>query len=481
MPPDSARAESAAKPSGAGGMNIVPEEMYARQTTYFAAVTDNPLTSAFRRKGAVHAGMSGKPIASDAIPAQIERLSATRRGGPAAAYVNIPYCESKCLYCGFFGDKHTEESIRAYLEALIREIESEADRASVTSSPINALYLGGGTPTALQPSDLTRLLQTLRACLPLANDCEITVEGRIHNMDATMIEACLKGGANRFSIGVQSFDTDIRRRIGRLSDKEEVCRRLETLAAYNQAAVIIDLIYGLPGQTMERWERDIATFLDLPLDGADLYQLNIFPESALAKGIEEGGLPAAATLAEQGSFFERGVTLMRNARCRRLSMSHWGRAARERNLYNPMPKSRADWLHYGAGAGGSLQGWFILNDSNPERYIQRVMKKEKPIAMMSAPPKNLAAERVILGQLEECRLNLDDVDIACKNPSGGTAGSYADARALYAPLLVNWEEAGLITRDGPWAELTLAGQFWQVNLAQALIGWLRENNKENDA
>jgi len=478
MPPHSAHTGAAAKPHGAGGLNIVPQEMNGGQTAYFAAVTDDPLTNAFQRKGAVHVGMGGKPVAKDTIPAHVERLRTTRRSSRTAAYVSIPYCESKCLYCGFFCDKDTEESSQAYLEALICEIESEADYASVTSSPINALYLGGGTPTALQPRDITRLLQTLRSCLPLANDCEITVEGRIHNMGGAMIEACLKGGANRFSIGVQSFDTDVRRRVGRFSSKEEVCRSLESLAAYNQAAVIIDLIYGLPGQTMQHWERDIATFLDLPLDGVDLYQLNIFPGSPLAKGIEEGRLPAAATLAEQGSFFARGVNLMQNARCRRLSMSHWGRTSRERNLYNPMPKSRADCLHYGARAGGSLQGWFILNDSNPERYIQRALEKEKPAAMMSPPPENLALTRIVLSQLEECRLNLDDIDMALAHDS--VAGNTTDARSLYTPLLVNWEEAGLITRDGSWVDLTLAGQFWQVNLAQALINWPSKNNKEND-
>ena len=473
MPPHPSAVKSAA-----GDLNVVSQEMHVGPMAYFAAVTDDPLTSAFQRKGAVHAGMSGKPVAKDTIPVHIERLRATQRSGPAAAYVSIPYCESRCLYCGFSGDKYTEESSRTYLEALICEIESEAYYASVNSAPINALYLGGGTPTVLRPRDIARLLETLRTNLPLANDCEITVEGRIHNMSGAMIEACLKGGANRFSIGVQSFDTDIRRSIGRFSSKEEVCRSLEALAAYNQAAIIIDLIYGLPGQTMQHWEQDIAVFLDLPLDGVDLYQLNIFPGSALAKGIEGGRLSAAATLAEQGGFFARGVNLMQNARCRRLSMSHWGRTSRERNLYNPMPKSRVDCLHYGARAGGSLQGWFILNDANPGTYIQRTLKKEKPVAMMSVPPENLAVMRVILGQLEECRLNLDDIDIALTH--GGAAENTTDAHSLYAPLLANWEEAGLITRDGSWVDLTLAGQFWQVNLAQALINWPRKNHKDND-
>ncbi len=457
------------------GLNIVSENSHAPQTEYFARIAANPLADAFARKTAVHAGMSGERAAGADVPGTLEKLRATPRSGPAAAYVHLPYCESKCLYCGFFGGKYTPEAGAAYLEALIKEIESERGYVSTASAPINALYLGGGTPTALRGAELTRLLRVLRSALPLANDCEITVEGRIHNFDAERIEACIAGGANRFSIGVQSFDTEIRRRIGRFTAKEDVCRILERLASYNQAAVIIDLIYGLPGQTVEHWEEDIRTFLALPLDGVDLYQLNIFPGSALARGIAAGSLPNAASLAEQGSFFERGVALMHGARCRRLSMSHWGRTARERNLYNPMGKGRADCLQFGAGAGGSLHGWFMFNDSQVESYLRRCHSGEKPVAMVAAPPDDLDVLRVILGQMEHCRLNLDDLNAAfAQNP----ARERVDARELYAPLLDNWQEAGLITRDGPWVELTLAGQFWQVNLSQALIGWQRRMGKE---
>ncbi len=474
LPPDGAKT-AAAVAGKKTDLNILPEDMHISRAEYFAKITGDPLTGAFERKTAVHAGMGGERVAEADIPGALDRLRAAPRKGPAAAYVHLPYCESKCLYCGFFGGKYTEEGGAAYVDALVREIESERRCPSVVSSPINALYLGGGTPTALRAAELTRLLRVLRSALPLANDCEITVEGRIHNFGPEKMEACLEGGANRFSLGVQSFSTEIRRRIGRIADRDQVCRGLETLASYNHAAVIIDLIYGLPGQTVENWEEDIRVFLNLPLDGVDLYQLNIFPGSALAKGIAAGSLPGVATLAEQGSFFERGVSLMQDARCRRLSMSHWGRTARERNLYNPMAKGRADCLHYGAGAGGSLHGWFMFNDSNVEAYLRRCNSGEKPVAMVAAPPEDLEVLRVILGQMEHCRLNLDEVGAAlARNP----ARKGADAHTLYAPLLDNWKEAGLVTQDGPWVELTLAGQFWQVNLSQALIGWQRRVSKE---
>ncbi len=454
--------------------NLPTEEMYGRNVEYFARVGGDPLAEAFARKTSVHAGMGGAALTAEEIPVALERLRGTARQGRAAAYVHLPYCESKCLYCGFFGGKYSKQAGAAYLESLIREIASERDRPSVVSAPINALYLGGGTPTALQAGELSRLLRTLAEVLPLANDCEITVEGRIHHFDKEKMEACLEAGANRFSLGVQSFDTTTRRRLGRICAREEVVARLETLAAYNQAAIVVDLIYGLPGQTLQDWEKEIRTFLDLPLDGVDLYQLNVFHGSGLAAAVSSGALPPAAPLAEQGRYFERGLALMHGARCRRLSMSHWGRTARERNLYNPLAKSRADCLHYGAGAGGSLASWFLFNHSNVERYMAQCNSGEKPVAMVAAPPENLPVMRVILEQMEQCRLNLDDVDAAL----GRCGPGETNARTLFAPLLDNWEEAGLITRDGPWVELTPAGQFWQVNLTQALIGKQGRTGKE---
>lgn len=155
--------------------------------------------------------------------------------------------------------------------------------------------MGGGTPTALQADDLRRILKEVRAVLPLANDCEITVEGRLSNFGPDKMEACFEGGANRFSLGVQSFDTEIRQAMGRVSDRDTLIRQLQLLQSYDQAAVIVDLIYGFPMQTMERWLADIATAQSLKLDGADCYQLNVYRNTPLAKAIESGRLPAGRT------------------------------------------------------------------------------------------------------------------------------------------------------------------------------------------
>ena len=448
----------------------------AEENAWLCLATSNALASLFPQKRAVHAGMSGTPVPEGEADGLLEALRGQKRTGSSAAYVHLPYCESKCLYCGFFGGKYSPHKGATYLDALLWEIEAETRYASTGDAPIHALYLGGGTPTALTAEELSLLLKTLRQHLPLANDCEITVEGRIHNFGQEKMEACLEAGANRFSLGVQTFDTRMRRALGRFADKDTVIRHLETLASYNQAAVVIDLIYGLPGQTVADWEEDVRTFLALPLDGVDLYQLNVFPGSGLAQAIASGKIPPTVPLHEQGEYFLAGVSLMQNARCSRLSMCHWGRTTRERNLYNPLAKTRADCLHFGSGAGGVLHGYFMFNESKPDAYMASCASGIKPVSMMMAPPPTLALTRAILSQMEVCRLHLGQLSAALSQTPLAQCG--CDAATFFAPLLENWEQAGLVHQAGDWVELTLAGQFWQANLTHALLGWQNSFYKE---
>jgi oxygen-independent coproporphyrinogen-3 oxidase len=437
--------------------------------TGLARITDSPAALAFDRKVAVHPGMgNGRPLVGEEAERVLDGLRRReRRDEVCAAYVHLPYCEKKCLYCGFFGGSYSDEAASAYLDALLREVESSAELPCVRrGAPVQTLYLGGGTPTAFRPADLSRLLRALRGALPLSNDCEITVEGRIHNFTPELIEACLEGGANRFSIGVQSFDTSVRRLIGRISAREEVIEKLLNLSAYRQAAIVVDLIFGLPSQTMESWEEDLRTFLSLPLDGVDLYQLNIFPGHSLDRAISGGEIPAPASLPEQAALYLRGVEIMRGARLRRLSGSHWGKTPRERNLYNTVSGKRADCLGYGACAGISLDGFLFMNVRSASAYMRAVEEGKSPLMAGFAPGPERAAARIIAEGMEAGSLDMERLDAALAENLPGAAGSAAE---FFAPLLENWEQAGLIVRAGKWIDVTEAGRFWGVNLAQALI------------
>ena len=374
---------------------------------YYAREDGDPLSQAFERKTAVHAGMSGNALSSEDIDATFQRLLDAKRTGKSAVYVHIPFCETHCLYCGFYSTPYKKERSAAYVDTVLAEIQAEKERTAVKSAPIHAVYLGGGTPTSLEADDLRRLLLGIREHLPLANDCEITVEGRVFRFGPEKMQACIDGGANRFSLGVQTFDTRIRKSMGRICERSEVINALEHLMRLDNAAVVIDLIYGLPGQTAEEWEHDLKMFDSLGLDGCDLYQLNIFPGGKLDAALKAGEVAPAADIAGQSKLFRQGVEFMNSRRMRRLSISHWGRSTRERNIYNPLMKSRANCLAYGAGAGGSLQGHFYFVQSNFEEYMTQRSKGRKPVVMLMEPPANAALIRSLTGQLESGVLDLN--------------------------------------------------------------------------
>lgn len=431
---------------------------------YYARISDNPLAKAFPKKSVIHAGFGGVRVEQDAVPQLWSSLMQTNRYGKTAAYIHIPFCETKCVYCGFFANPTHKHNQKLYTDALINQIAAESDSPAVKSYPVHAVYLGGGTPTALEAKDLKRILLAIKKYLPLVNDCEITVEGRIFNFGEDKIDACLEGGANRFSIGVQSFDTGLRKTMGRLASKQEIIERLEMLKNKDQAAIVIDLIFGLPGQSMKLWEKDITTFLELNIDGVDLYQLIQFPGGMLKKAFDKNLLPPAADTTQRSVMFARGVELMTDTRCRRLSISHWGRGSRERNLYNLFMKAKANCLAFGSGAGGVIDGTTYFIEGNLEKYLNQA-GKSKQVAHMMKPSKHERMICLVAGELELGRIDLNAVGRQLER----------DLIQLFKPLVTQWIEAGLVTYQDGWMTLTLAGEFWQTNVAQGMIDFYIEN------
>ena len=230
------------------GQPGVPVEGIER---YFAKEGVDPLPYAFEGKIAVHPGLGGARVEKQDFEATLEPLLAQPRKGKTVAYIHVPFCETRCLYCMFYQNPWKEEATTEYAKQLVKELELWSDRAAQNAAPINALYFGGGTPTAFSPDDIRLVMGAVKKYLPLANDCEITLEGRIHNFSDAKMDAAIESGVNRFSLGVQTFNTQIRQSVMRVDDRDTIIRRLDKLCSYNNASVVCDMIYGFPGQTME--------------------------------------------------------------------------------------------------------------------------------------------------------------------------------------------------------------------------------------
>lgn len=440
----------------------------ANPTGWLAKITSNPIVEAFPEKIDIHPGMDSSIVLPDEMPGVLNSLSLSSRKRRTVAYINVPYCETRCLYCLFYIKPYrNKEESKAFADTLVKEMQLWADKPVQQGEPVHAVYFGGGTPTALEASDIERVIKAVKTYLPVANDCEITYEGRLSGFGEDKMEAALRGGANRFSLGVQSFDTKIRRAVGRRSDKESLIRQLQKLMSYDQAAVVIDLIYGFPFQTQQTWEEDLRIGRELGLDGIDCYQLRVFEKSPLYKYIQNGKLPAGPDHEARARMFEYAVSSMREAGWNRLSISHWASNTRERNFYNYYAKTRSDCLAFGPGAGGTINGYGFMQHRDPEAWAKSVEAGIKPVAMMTQPPKYWELGRAIAEQLE---LNFFNPSLLAREFS-------EKFLTLWNPLIENWTQAGLLAPLGARYELTVPGQFWQGRMTQHLIDYFK--HKEN--
>lgn len=432
----------------------------AQRELLVGRTSDDPLTKAFDRKRVVHPGVRAKPYPPTEREAVWESImqQTEPRDEVRAAYIHVPFCSHKCLYCGFFQNFTNEDVETAYVDRLIKDLARDADKPYMTSAPIRSVFLGGGTPSALSPQNVGRLLRAIRTYLPLANDCELTLEGRVSDMVEAKMDVWFTEGVNRISIGVQSFNTKIRQMAGRLDSRETIMERMEKAAAYNQAAIIIDLIFGLPGQTVETLLADLADMDSLPIDGMDLYQLNLFDNSLMKQAIDAGTIPPAATTVQQAEMYRAAGEWLRARMYRRISGCHWSRTARERSLYNTLTKSGAKVLPYGAGAGGFVGDATCFLTRDIAKYMPMVDEGKKPLMVLMQKSPNDALHNEVKFQLEMGYFSpkkLSDKFGIEESEMGTLAEAFA--------------ESGLLVRGEVLYMMTEAGRFWQMNMTQSIL------------
>ena len=382
-----------------------------------------------------------------------------------SVYLHIPFCRLRCTYCGFFKNFKNEDRQSQYAKYLLQEIRSVKGNPYIESSPVEAIYFGGGTPGVLKPQEIKQLLDELKNNIPIAKDCEITFETSLCDLDDDQLAACLEGGVNRFSFGVQTFDTEVRRSVGRPDSKERLIERLTELRKMqNQAAIVIDLIYGFPNQTMETWKEDIQIASSLPLDGLDIYSLKVFPGSLLDEQIKSGKLPSAADRPELADMYVYGTQYFEQIGMRKLSICHWGKFDLvEKSRYNHFSKSAETTIPFGAGAGGNIEGMRIMQESDVDRYEEKVEAGIKPIAMAMPAEANYKLYGRIRGDMDCGFLSFVDLEREFQLPIG----------TYLKPLFELWETRGLVNQSRGRVELTLAGQVWNVEMINSTISFLK--------
>ncbi len=201
---------------------------------------------------------------------------------PLSLYVHLPWCLKKCPYCDFNSHEVTSGAMpeQRYIDALVADLE--ASLPLIWGRTVHSIFIGGGTPSLFSPAAIDRLLGDIRARLRLEADCEITLEANPGTFEKDRFKAFRSAGVTRLSVGVQSFDDQHLKALGRVHDRAQAIAAVEEAAA-SFDTFNLDIMYALPGQTLAGLEKDMQQALDLQPPHISIYHLTIEPNTYFAK------------------------------------------------------------------------------------------------------------------------------------------------------------------------------------------------------
>jgi len=298
-----------------------------------------------------------------------------------ALYLHIPFCVRKCRYCAFVsrppGDGSTGNTpVQDYLRALRREIGTAASLAG--RQTLGSIYFGGGTPTLLDPSDLVSLLEETRDHFDWGEDMEITVEANPGTVSLVGLRLLRDAGVNRISIGAQSFNPEELGLLGRIHGVTEIYSAYYAAREAGFDNVNLDLIYGIPGQTLSGWRASLEKALDLYPEHLSVYGLSLEEGTPLAEEIAKGWLQACPE-ETQVAMWEITGRLLKAAGYERYEIANFASPGRQCR-HNLTYWLNLPYLGLGAAAHGYFNGIRYANHSDLETYIESSLQGKLPRA-----------------------------------------------------------------------------------------------------
>jgi oxygen-independent coproporphyrinogen III oxidase len=212
---------------------------------------------------------------------------------PLGLYISVPFCRTKCSYCNFASDVFSRTAFERYVERVCADIANAtqlaAEMGGTIEHAVDSIYLGGGTPTVLEPGQLERIFRAARSNFDVCPDAEITVECAPGTLTPAVLESLLRCGVNRVSLGVQSFVDAEAAAVGRLHKRATVVEDIARLRAAGIANINVDLIAGLPHQTAESWQVSLAETIAIGVRHVSVYMLEVDEDSRLGRELIAGG------------------------------------------------------------------------------------------------------------------------------------------------------------------------------------------------
>jgi oxygen-independent coproporphyrinogen-3 oxidase len=378
-------------------------------------------------------------------------------------YIHVPFCTSICNYCNFNRGLYDDALKTRYVAALLHEIAR-----APAGLQADTIFFGGGTPSLLEPAEVRAIVEACRARFDLAppgfseapdrTGCEITLETNPETVDREKLERFRDAGVNRLSFGVQSFQDDELKRLGRIHSAERARAAVRESRAAGFDNVSLDLMMWLPGQSVEAWMRNVDGLICASPDHASLYLLELYPNAPLKEEMARAGWSLAPD-EDAADMYEQAMARLDGAGYQQYEISNVARPGR-RSRHNLKYWTDGDWLAFGCGAHSTLNGVRWRNVSSTEEYIARVRNGT-----------DVGIERRVLTSTERLEETLftglrlvDGIDIE-------TVGARysCDVWERYCEGLQPFLETGWLVREGPRLKLTRVGMLMANEIMSVFV------------
>jgi oxygen-independent coproporphyrinogen-3 oxidase len=298
---------------------------------------------------------------------------------PLGLYLHIPWCVTRCIYCDFNTYIDGEDALKArYHAALLREI---CTAGAVLGRPaLNTIFIGGGTPTTLPPGQLIELVGAIKSAFDLHTNAEVTVEANPGTLSLADLQTLRRGGINRLSLGVQSFNDDELSFLSRLHEAATARNAVQLARTAGFENISLDLIFNLPQQTVAQWQFSVQEAIKLDPDHFSLYSLIVEPGTPLHRQVTEGLTPPPDDDVA-AEMYIYAIDALGEAGYAHYEISNWarhegeaGQSPRLAAAHNLIYWRNQPYLGIGAGAFGTVNHKRWMNVKRPQTYIDRIQQ-----------------------------------------------------------------------------------------------------------
>ncbi|MEC2054346.1 radical SAM family heme chaperone HemW [Peribacillus psychrosaccharolyticus] len=374
-----------------------------------------------------------------------------------SAYIHIPFCEHICHYCDFNKVFLQGQPVDEYLKMMKKEMQLQV-KTYPSAPELETIFVGGGTPTSLNETQLQYLCDSISETFTLKKDGEYTFEANPGELSREKLEILYQSGVNRLSFGVQSFTDDLLKRIGRTHRAADVYETIEKAQSVGFTNISIDLIYGLPGQTMEDFTDTLDKALALDLPHYSSYSLIVEPKTVFYNLMQKGKLhlPPQDT---EANMYEKLMETMEKHNLHQYEISNFARTGFE-SRHNLTYWNNEEYYGIGAGAHGYTGGKRIANHGPVKKYMNPLQADELPVLETHVVPLNeKMEEEMFLGLRKTAGVSMQHFKDKF----------FVEMTEVFAKPIEEQTRHGLLVQENDFIRLTEKGKLLGNEVFQAFL------------